>query len=179
MWEIELSTRDYTPTELFPNKRPTRRLFYRSRLGMMHDGLALERPPCRNGWKREIGRIEARVPCEQAYGVMEYNRLENRRPRIHRIKTMWLRSRRTECCPCRSALRKRNHAISIEKRSCRGYERAKSRRPFTSFSFASSARRAVRYLGRASPCATKSFPAPQVNSARPYFTARTSAIIRA
>ena len=61
----------------------------------------------------------------------------------------------------------------------RGYERAKSSSSFTSFSFASSARNAARYLVRAFPSATGSFPAPQVNSVWPNFTAATSAIMRA
>src|SRR3984957_9406758 len=61
----------------------------------------------------------------------------------------------------------------------RGYERANSSSDFTSFSLASSVRSAARYLVRASPCVTRSFPAPQLNSALPYFTATTSAIIRA
>ena len=61
----------------------------------------------------------------------------------------------------------------------RGYERANSSSDFTSFSLASSVRRAARYLVRAPPCATRSVRAPPVNSALPYFTATTSAIIRA
>jgi hypothetical protein len=73
----------------------------------------------------------------------------------------------------------RTTIIEAEDRRSRGYERANSSSDFTSFSLASSVRSAARYLVRASPFATRSFPAPQVNSALPYFTATTSAIIRA
>ena len=66
-----------------------------------------------------------------------------------------------------------------DRRNSRGYERANSSSDFTSFSLASSVRSTARYLVRASPGATRSFAAPQVNSALPYLTATTSAIIRA
>ena len=60
-----------------------------------------------------------------------------------------------------------NHTTIIEAedgRNSRGYELAKWRSAFTSFSLASSARSAARYCARASPSATRFAPAPQVNS---------------
>ena len=60
-----------------------------------------------------------------------------------------------------------NHTTIIEaedRRNSRGYERAKWRSAFTSFSLASSAWSAARYCARASPSATRFAPAPQVNS---------------
>jgi hypothetical protein len=54
------------------------------------------------------------------------------------------------------------------------HDRAKSRSGLTSFSFASRARRPVRYRERTSPSFTRFCPLPQVNSDRLYFTAMTS-----